>query len=954
MSAKFKTEIIHTFCLNPENISSYLDIFSFLIIKKKQTGTDFKNYLLTKDIFELHKFHGSIKNFFIQFSEEYINFKINEETRFLKKQKSGGNTDILLQKRMARYLHELFQKIITDFQELKLYHRIINPKSGNYLTTKCSFSDKQPELSFNVVQKNEHFYLDTFISIQDNISNISEYKQHGFLLEKDNIYYLLKHTDFLTLEFLQSNEAKKYSQNKVLFLKYIINKLENQYNINKHHFFEAKVLEVIPQNCIYLSEINSGDFLMLTPQWKYEDILVEGEFKEIHETKQNEELCSVKRNKEIETAFIENIRATHPNFIKQRNGYFYLSFNDAKKKNWFFKTYHQFLADNIEIIGMDMLKHFRYSPFEIESKLDNIKITGNTVEATLTVSFGKEKISLNELQKILYYEQRSILLKDNSIGVLTDEWIAQYALILKHSKINKDTITIPKWLLVKDDEVSKLNNLKFVISQDWWKKWDIWQQSDTPIFEIPRAIKATLRTYQQKGFEWLCLLSEINAGALLADDMGLGKTLQTITFIAYQLEKKFTDKFIIVCPSSLIYNWKNELEKFLPNASVYTYYGAGRNFNEYEKSQSNIIITAYSTIRTDVDLFKSILWNTIILDESHNIKTLYAQTTKAVHQVIAKNRIALSGTPIMNNTFDLYAQLNYLLPAFLGSQEFFRQEYVIPIDKNKNEKKMEALQKLTAPFILRRTKQQVATDLPEKTELTLWCEMEDEQRAIYEQIKASIKQSVFLNIKNEGLAKSKLNVLQGIIKLRQACCSPILLKQADIESKQSIKIKILIDEICNNLSKNKVLIFSQFKEMLYLIADKLEQNNISYFRFDGDTPVPERQRMVSEFQETDSTIQVFLMSLKTGNAGINLTAADYVFLVDPWWNTAIQDQAIDRTHRIGQTKNVFAYKMICKNTIEEKIIQIQSKKQATSDALIIAEENFVKNLSQEDIAFLFE
>ena len=955
MATKPKTEISYAFCLHPENISQNTEIFSFLLIEKKQVGTNYKTYHLEEDIFETYKFHGSVKKVFEEFTPEYIDFNINEIQKFLKKQKVGSNIDSLLSKKINRHLHELFQEVIPIQNEnIKLYHKIINPKSGNFLTTKCSFSNANPILSFDIQLKKNKYLLETFVRIDGQTHLLKDFNQNNFLLEKDNIYYLLDYEQYQTLEYLERPTVKNYSTDKANFLKYVVHKLESQFTIEKHNYFDAEVLDIIPKNCLYLSEINSGAFLMLTPQWKYNDIIIDGEFKAIHEVKQNQEIYAVKRNLQVETDFISHIQQTHPNFIKQRNGYFYLSFDEAKKKNWFFKTYHQFLDEDIEIIGMDMLQHFRYTPFPLESKLSNIKVTGNIVEATFKVSFGKENVSLNELQKVVLNEQRSVLLKDNSIGVLTDEWLSEYASILKHSKINKDTISIPKWILVKEDESIKSNSLKFVIPQDWWNKWDNWQQSNQAIYPIPKSIQATLRTYQQKGFEWFCLLSEINAGAYLADDMGLGKTIQTITFIAHQLEINPQDKFLIVCPSSLIYNWKNELEKFLPKASVYTYYGSNRNYSELEKENKSIVITAYSTVRVDVELFKNTLWNTIVLDESHNIKTLYAQTTKAVHQIVAKNKIALSGTPIMNNVFDLYAQLDYLLPTFLGSQEFFRQEYVIPIDKNKNEKKMEALHKLTAPFILRRTKQQVATDLPEKTELTLWCEMEEAQRNAYEQIKARIKKSVFLNIKNEGLAKSKLNVLQGIIKLRQACCSPILLKQADIETKESIKIKILIDEITNNLSKNKVLVFSQFKEMLYLIADELEQQNISYFRFDGYTPITERQKMVSEFQEDNSTIQVFLMSLKTGNAGINLTAADYVFLVDPWWNTAIQDQAIDRTHRIGQTKNVFAYKMICKDTIEEKIIQIQSRKQATSDALIVAEDSFVKNLSQEDIAFLFD
>ena len=443
-----------------------------------------------------------------------------------------------------------------------------------------------------------------------------------------------------------------------------------------------------------------------------------------------------------------------------------------------------------------------------------------------------------------------------------------------------------------------------------------------------------------------------NVILILADDMGLGKTLQTICFIASQFEQQADAKFIIVCPGSLIYNWQQELQKFCPSLTSFVYYGNNRKMDDFMAQKSNVLITAYSTLRADIDKLKNVFWNTIVLDESHNIKTLYAQATKAVYQVIAKHKIALSGTPIINNTFDLYAQLNYLLPGFLGSQEFFRKEYVLPIDRNKNTDKIEALHKLTNPFILRRTKAQVAKDLPEKTELVLWCEMEEAQQEVYDSVKESIRKSVFLNIKNEGLNKSKLSVLQGIIKLRQVCCSPLLLKEELKGNVPSVKIDVLLDELMNNLSDNKVLVFSQFKEMLHLIAARLQENNIPYFHFDGDTKLEERRDLVAKFQEENDSTNVFLMSLKTGNAGITLTAADYVFLVDPWWNAAIEQQAIDRTHRIGQTKNVFAYKMICRNTIEEKIMRLQEKKLTLSDDII--EINEMKDFSDNDLEKLLE
>jgi SNF2 family DNA or RNA helicase len=946
----------HAFCLHPENISNQDDIFSVLeIIKNKNNLSRFENYTLDENILKYLRFTKTEQATFDLFTKEHHHFRKNEIIKFFKKQKSGGNLENYLPKAYNRELYDNLKLVIEYGKENKLYQRILNPKTGNYLISSCSISDIKPTLEINLYKRTkDKFTFSININIDNNTFPIDDVECYEFLIKKENTYYLLKIDDYYNLIWLYKELNQNNTFDEQYLLKNIVKKIEHLYKINGKEIFSKNLIDVAPKNCIYFSEVNSGAFLMLTPQFRYDNILIDGTYAPEHETSIDGKIYTIKRNETLENDFISYIKSKHPNFSKQLNNYYYLSFDEAKKKNWFLKLYHELLEENVELIGMDMLGNFRYSKHSIQTKFEELKTIENIIEAKMQVSFGDEIISLSELQKTLFNHQRNILLKDNSIGIITEEWITNYELIIKHSKIEKNKIIIPKWLLLQHEEIKQLAELKFIIKDDWREKWNLWQQIETTVYPVPNSIKATLRPYQQKGYEWLCLLAEINAGACLADDMGLGKTIQTICFIANQLEKNTLEKFIIVCPSSLMYNWKNELEKFLPSANAFLYYQQNRDFTSFLESGANIMIVPYSTLRADIEKIKNTLWNTIILDESHNIKTYYAQTTKAVYQIIAKHKIALSGTPIMNNTFDLYAQLNYLLPEYLGSQEFFRQEYVLPIDRDKNEEKTIALQKITAPFILRRTKQQVATDLPEKTELVLWCDMHDEQQEVYNTIKAQIRKSIFLNIQNDGLAKSKLNILQGIIKLRQVCCSPTLLKQDDIGTTSSIKIDMLLDEIINNLSKNKVLVFSQFKGMLHLIAEKLIENNIPYFHFDGDTAVEDRQKMVAAFQEDDSTERVFLMSLKTGNAGINLTAADYVFLVDPWWNTAIQQQAIDRTHRIGQTKNVFAYKMICKNSIEEKIISIQERKQVTSDALIVAEENFVKNLTQEDIAYLFE
>ena len=307
----------------------------------------------------------------------------------------------------------------------------------------------------------------------------------------------------------------------------------------------------------------------------------------------------------------------------------------------------------------------------------------------------------------------------------------------------------------------------------------------------------------------------------------------------------------------------------------------------------------------------------------------------------------------MNNTFDLFSQLNFLLPGLLGNREFFNREYANAIDREQNPDKILALKKLVSPFILRRTKDQVAVDLPPKTEMTMWCNMKPGQKALYDEIKLSIRDSLFLNIKNEGLNKSKLAVLQGMLRLRQICNSPLLLPADDQACAESVKTEMLMNELLHDLKDHKVLVFSQFASMLHLIAKACSENGIDYFHFDGQTPPAKRSEMVSSFQQEDNLTNVFLISLKAGNAGLNLTAADYVFLFDPWWNTAMQQQAIDRTHRIGQFKKVFAYKMICKDSIEERIIEIQQRKKQLSEDLVTEDEGFVKSLSEDDIKYLF-
>nr|MBA2562293.1 DEAD/DEAH box helicase [Chitinophagaceae bacterium] len=441
-------------------------------------------------------------------------------------------------------------------------------------------------------------------------------------------------------------------------------------------------------------------------------------------------------------------------------------------------------------------------------------------------------------------------------------------------------------------------------------------------------------------------------GGILADDMGLGKTVQALSMLRHYSMQTGGVKAIVICPTTLIYNWENEIKKFTPQLTYYIHHGSMRTRDEAELQKSNVVITTYGTLRSDIQVMVKISFDYVILDESQAIKNPGSKVARAACLLNAKNRLCMSGTPLQNNTFDIYAQMNFLNPGLLGSVEFFRNEFANPIDKFGEPEQKDHLRKLLYPFILRRTKEQVAKDLPEKMETILFCEMEDEQRKVYEAYRNSYRDKILGTIDQQGIQKSQLTILQGLMKLRQICDSPAILNEEEKYPNHSIKLDELTRELTENIGDHKALIFSQFLGMLALIKERLKQNNISFEYFDGSTVPLEREKAIQNFQSNDEC-RVFLISLKAGGVGLNLTAADYVYIVDPWWNPAVEQQAIDRTHRIGQTKNIFAYRMICKDTIEDKILQLQERKRILAKELISDDSSFVKGLSKEDVEYLF-
>ena len=938
----------------PQQLLKNVSILQTLHIQKNASGTSFQTADLDNREINAHfplvpKDAKILLKLFSAGDGEVRNYAIRSK---YKTGRAGVNYSEFYEAALLRELHGLFERLKPFAPLFKWYHKIwIDP--SNAKTAPCVFSSFKPQLQFEVVKEGSSLIVKSQLILNGSKYAIEAFKRYQFLLSSANEYFILAFKDYQTLEWLDTNDPQQYQQQPTELAQHILARLEEDYPVNRNGLFHQNLIDAVPVRRVILSEISSS-FLVLTPQWIYEGFLVEGPFKDTHEISISGEAYVIQRNKIAELEFSKILEGLHPNFIKQLNGYYYLSFADAQKKQWFLKAYHFLLEQDIQVVGMDMLQHFRYSPHKAITTVSIQENKNNTLTVTLILSFGNETVVLTELQKILLAGQKAILLKDGSLGILSDEWLQQYGTMIKHGKISKNEITIAKWMALTEDKSSEESQvLKGVIKKDWWLRWQQWQQPDLITYPIPTGIAAALRPYQHKGFEWMVLLAEAGAGACLADDMGLGKTLQTICFLAYQLEKNPAEKQLVICPSSLLYNWQQELTKFAPHLSAFVYHGPQRSFENMAEGNHQIVITTYGTMRADIDKMSALPFGIAVIDESHNIKNPSALITRAVNQLSATTRIALSGTPVMNNTFDLYAQLSFLLPGMFGSRDFFKREYADAIDRDQDPEKIKALQKLTAPFILRRTKEQVATDLPEKIESTLWCEMGNEQKMAYDTIKENVRSSIFLDIKEKGLSSGKLSVINGMLKLRQVCNSGELVKEEALFCYASIKTDILVEELKNIIPNHKALVFSQFTGMLDLLEISFNKHQIPFCRLDGSTPIPKRQELVNSFQEPDSIEKVFLISLKAGNAGLNLTAADYVFLFDPWWNTAVQQQAIDRTHRIGQTKNVFAYKMICKDTIEEKIMQLQQRKKKLAEDLIGEEEGFVKALTENDIEFLF-
>ena len=565
------------------------------------------------------------------------------------------------------------------------------------------------------------------------------------------------------------------------------------------------------------------------------------------------------------------------------------------------------------------------------------------------IDYGGQSVNLPDLLAAARRGETMIELGDGSMGMLPEEWLKKYGMLADLGtaengalRFNASQAGVLDALLANQPEIQ--------VDAAFEKVRERLRQFEGVVaLDSPPGFHGELRPYQREGLGWLDYLQRFGFGGILADDMGLGKTIQVLALLQRRrYRRQAKGPALAVVPRSLVFNWIQEAAKFTPRLKVLDYTGPGRHSLREKFAEYDLIITTYGTLRTDITELTNFEFDYVMLDESQAIKNADSQSAKAARLLRARHRLAISGTPIENHLGELWSVIEFLNPGMLGSDTVFKKYASAGTGAGLDAADRILLAKTLRPFILRRTKSQVVQDLPEKTEQTLYCDMETEQRRCYDELRVHYRDALLRKDAVE-LNRSKIEVLEALLRLRQAACHPGLINP-DVSSEPSAKLEMLLPSIAEVVEEgHKVLVFSQFTSFLAIVRERLDQEQLVYEYLDGRTR--NRAAKVERFQN-DPDCPIFLISLKAGGLGLNLTAAEYVYLLDPWWNPAVEAQAIDRSHRIGQTQHVFAYRLICRGTVEEKILELQQKKRDLADAILNADNRVISTLTREDLEFL--
>ena len=855
----------------------------------------------------------------------YIENLENEKEFFISWEEEKKSDYLKLDKILLEYLLEEEKFVNSDFE------RII---------------EKEIENVSLLIRDNKEIEdrLDIYIEINDNLltkRNIVEnyiYSQGIFYkinIEKDTQFQLLDLFQKIDKYELESYATLIFKNYKNIDIKY--EDYETIISDEKTAIPQIIIEKIAFDNSLYLkinSIISTMDYEFFIKN-KIETVLTVNELeKKLEISKINLENLSSDMFEIVKvlTKLQKSIGLKSSYYIDNEN---FIILNEELAKEFVKKELLQ-LTNKYSIIGTDRLR--KYNIKAVKPKISGrFSYNLDYFEGEVEVEIEGEKFSIQQLLNN-YKKDEYIVLSDGTNALINREYIEKLQRIFKEEDGDKIKVSFFDMPIVQDMIDEKAFENDFMGNKDFFEGINKLSIENA---EYPK-LNATLRDYQKYGYKWLKYLTDNSLGACLADDMGLGKTLQAIALLSKLHEEK-KKKSMVIMPKSLIYNWENEIKRFSPKLKVGIYYGINRDFSSLKKV--DIILTTYGTIRNDIENLLEQKFDLLVLDESQNIKNINSQTTKAVLLLNAKKRVALSGTPIENNLLELYSLFRFLNPEMFGSVQEFTNDYIVPIQKYSDTSTIEELRKKIYPFLLRRVKKEVLADLPDKIEKLVYVDMNDEHRRFYEERRKYYYSLLEKNTSSQGNF-DKFFVLQAINELRHIVSSPELESKKIISSKKEVLIENVIEAIENN---HKVLVFVNYLSSIESICDSLKENKIKYLKMTGQTK--DRQNLVDKFQN-DSRYKVFVMTLKTGGVGLNLVSADTIFIYDPWWNTTVENQAIDRAYRLGQDKTVFAYKMIMRNTIEEKILKLQEIKNKLLDDLISEDNLSTKNLSKSDIEFI--
>ncbi len=883
-----------------------------------------------------------ILSFIIKYAK-IINYVNNtENTNFRYYGKKLSESSILLDE---EGLDELF--------EILKGRKIEIEKDANVKKVTLIPSNPNIEFYLNKNAKNE-------LELTHNLENynyiIIDGKKYTYIIMDEFIYRAkknIKNTTFKLLEIYKKNyidEIKFNTRQLPDFFALIEPKIKDNLVIN---IDKEEIKEYIPEELgikIFL-DYNESNYITAELKFCYGDT----EFNPIDENKN----LKIARNAIKETECLNQLRKTGF-MLDGQNKRFILVSDEA---------IYNFLTEDIELymqkFEVMVTDNFKSKKIK-EPKIGNIgvKIENNLLVINLE-NINYDKNEIKEILQRYALKKKYYRLKDGSfIDLESNENIEflnnlESGLGISYEDIENGTISLPIYRSMYMEKI--LNNLdKSKIKKeesyvDFIK--DTSKEKENTTLTLPKSLKGDLREYQKNGFQWLQMLEKYELGGILADDMGLGKTIQVITLILkYKEEQKEKLPSIVIAPSSLTLNWKNEIQKFAPTLETIVINGSLEQRKKKIKDikKYDLIITSYDLLKRDLELYEKedITFKYAIADEAQYIKNSNTQNAKALKSIKAETRYALTGTPIENSLAELWSIFDYIMPGYLFKYKKFKQLYEVPIVKDNDMYSMKKLKMLIEPFILRRTKKEVLTELPEKTITILNNEMEDEQQKIYLSYLAKAKQEAMQEIEINGVEKSHIKILALLTRLRQICCHPSLFLED--YNQDSSKLKQCIEIIKDGIEAgHKILLFSGYTSMFDIIEKELLKEDINYYKLTGKTNVNERVELVEDFNQNEN-VKVFLISLKAGGTGLNLTGADMVIHYDPWWNISAENQATDRAYRIGQKNNVQVYKLITKNSIEEKIYELQEKKSKLIDNVLNTETTFINKLSKDEIIRLFE